>query len=109
MKGKHLGEFEEIVLLTVGILSEDAYAVAVSREIEDQTGRNVNISAVHSTLYRLQKKGLLGSMLGRPTAKRGGKRKRIFTITQSGRKAMDETMNLRVRLRAQIPPAALPG
>ena len=108
MKGKHLGEFEEIVLLTVGILSKEAYAVAVAREIQNQTQRNVNISAVHSTLYRLQSKGLLASALGSPTAKRGGKRKRIFTITSTGRRAMDETMNLRTRLRAQIPDAALP-
>lgn len=105
--GRHnLGEFEEIVLLTVGILYEDAYAVALKKEIAKQSGRSVNVSAVHKSLYRLEKKGMLQSKLGDPESKRGGKRKRLFTITPLGKKALDESMELRMKLREQIPAIA---
>ncbi|MEM8895258.1 MAG: PadR family transcriptional regulator, partial [Bacteroidota bacterium] len=60
----YLGEFEELVLLTVGVLYDDAYAVSITKEINDQSGRNVNVSAVHKSLYRLEKKGMLSSRLG---------------------------------------------
>ncbi len=102
----HLGEFEELVLLTVGVLYPSAYAVAITKEITDQTGRAVNVSAVHKSLYRLEQKGMLKSELGEPESKRGGKRKRIFTITPYGKKALDECMDLRTSLRNQIPELA---
>ncbi len=102
----NLGEFEEIVLLTVGILYEDAYAVSITKEITKQSGRSVNVSAVHKSLYRLEKKGMLKSYLGEPESKRGGKRKRLFTITPFGKKALDESMELRMSLRNQIPEIA---
>ncbi len=101
-----LGEFEEIILLTVGVLYEDAYAVAVKQEITKQSGRSVNISSVHKSLYRLEKKGMLKSWLSDPEAKRGGKRKRLFSITPLGKEALDESMELRTRLRSQIPDMA---
>lgn len=97
-----LGEFEEIVLLTVGVLYEDAYAVAINKEIAKQSGRTVNVSAVHKSLYRLEKKGMLESQLTDPESKRGGKRKRVFSITPFGKKALDEAMELRTSLRNQI-------
>jgi PadR family transcriptional regulator PadR len=99
----YLGEFEELVLLTVGVLNEDAYAVAVTKEIESQAGRFVNVSAVHKSLYRLEEKGMLKSRLGDPESKRGGKRKRIFTLSAYGRKALEESMELRINLARQIP------
>ena len=102
----HLGEFEELVLLTVGVLYEDAYAVAITKEITKQSGRSVNVSAVHKSLYRLESKGMLTSQLGDPEAKRGGKRKRLFMITPYGKKALDESMELRMHLRNQIPELA---
>lgn len=102
----HLGEFEELVLLTVGVLYEDAYAVAITKEIIDQSGRSVNVSAVHKSLYRLEEKGMLKSKLGDPESKRGGKRKRLFSITPYGKKAMDESLDLRMSLRKQIPDLA---
>ena len=102
----HLGEFEELVLLTVGVLYEDAYAVAITKEITKQSGRSVNVSAVHKSLYRLESKGMLTSKLGDPEAKRGGKRKRLFMITPYGKKALDGSMELRMRLRNQIPELA---
>lgn len=102
MERIHLGEFEELVLLTVGILFKNAYAVAINKELKEQTGRSVNVSAVHKTLYRLEKKGMLQSHLGDPEAKRGGKRKRLFVITAYGKKALDDSMELRLKMRQQI-------
>ena len=106
MKGDYLGEFEELVLLTVGVLYPDAYAVAVSQEIEKQSGRVINVSAVHKSLYRLEGKGMLKSELGDPESKRGGKRKRLFTLTAYGKKALDQSRELRVSLHNQIPKLA---
>ena len=102
----YLGEFEELVLLTVGVLYEDAYAVAITKEITNQSGRSVNVSAVHKSLYRLEEKGMLKSKLGDPESKRGGKRKRLFGITPLGKRALDESMDLRTSLRKQIPEMA---
>jgi len=98
-----LGEFEELILLTVGVLNDDAYAVAITKEIENQAGRSVNVSAVHKSLYRLEEKGMLKSRLGDPESKRGGKRKRIFTLTAYGKNALEEFMELRISLARQIP------
>ncbi|MFZ6011112.1 MAG: PadR family transcriptional regulator [Bacteroidota bacterium] len=106
MRRTYLGEFEELVLLMVGVLYGDAYAVSIAREIANQSDRQVDVSAVHKSLYRLEEKGMLKSKLGEPEAKRGGKRKRLFYITAFGKKALDESMELRVSLRSQIPPLA---
>jgi PadR family transcriptional regulator PadR len=103
MKRTYLGEFEEIVLLTVGILYKNAYAVAIKGEISEQTGRNVNISAVHTALYRLEEKGFLESRMGDAEAKRGGKRKRLFSVTSFGKIAVKETMELGQKLWEQLP------
>ncbi len=101
-----IGEFEELVLLTVGVLYDDAYAVAIAKELENQSGRAVAVSAVHKSLYRLEDKGMLESRLGDPESKRGGKRKRLFNITPYGKKALDESLDLRSKLRNQIPELA---
>jgi len=106
MKGTQLGEFEELVLLTVGVLYDDAYAVAITKEIKKQSDRTVNVSAVHRVLYRLEEKGMLKSRLGDSEAKRGGKRKRLFNITPYGKTAMDESLGLRMNLRNRIPDLA---
>ncbi len=102
MRGAYLGEFEELVLLMVGVLYTNAYAVAITNEISSHSGRNVHVSAVHKALYRLESKGFLTSGLGEIQAKRGGKRKRIFSITPSGKQVLDDTMKLRLKLRNQI-------
>ncbi|HAA15878.1 MAG TPA: PadR family transcriptional regulator [Cytophagales bacterium] len=106
MKGTNLGEFEELVLLTVGILYDNAYSVGIQKELIQQTGRNVTISAVHSAVYRLEEKGLLHSRMSEATASRGGKRKRLFTISKAGHIALDTAQDLRNRMRAQIPKIA---
>ena len=87
MKETRLGEFEEIILLLVGILEDGAYAFKIAEEFESQTGKSVSIGATHSTLDRLCNKGFLTSELGQPTAVRGGRRKRIYTISASGQKS----------------------
>ncbi|MDR7129996.1 DNA-binding PadR family transcriptional regulator [Algoriphagus sp. 4150] len=107
MKGYHLGELEELILLTVGILDQEAYGVAVLEEIKNQTGRKVNISAIHTVLNRLEEKGFLKSHMGGATEERGGRRKRLFTLSATGRLAIEEVKNLRNKLFDQLPPLAL--
>lgn len=84
MNKEYLGEFEELVLTMVGILQEEAYGNAIVNEIKDRLGRDSNLSAVHVTLYRLEDKGLVKSNMGGATNTRGGRRKRIFSITNAG-------------------------
>jgi len=103
MKGKHLGELEELILLTVGALHEKAYAVSVMDEILEETGRNMNVSAVHAVLKRLESKGYVVSKMGGATNERGGRRKRFFLLTFFGKKELDATMQFRNQLYNQIP------
>jgi DNA-binding PadR family transcriptional regulator len=98
-----LGEFEEVILLLVGILGEEAYAFNIAEEFESQAGRPVSIGAVHSTLTRLEEKGFLTSQMGESTAERGGRRKRIYTITAYGRKTLSAARDFRMALWKQFP------
>ena len=98
-----LGEFEEVILLLVGILREEAYAFKVAEEFESQTARAVSIGAVHSTLTRLEEKGFLTSEMGESTAERGGRRKRIYTITAYGRKTLKAARDFKLSLWNQFP------
>ena len=82
-----LGEFEQLVLLAVLRLGDGAYGAAITEEIET-TGRDVSVSAVHTTLDRLEQKGLVRSHMGEPTPLRGGKRKRHFEVKPSGVRAL---------------------
>ena len=107
MKGTYIGELEELVLLMVGVLYKEAYGVAVMDEIEKQTGRSLNISAVHAVLKRLEDKGMVTSKMSDPTNERGGRRKRIFLLTAAGKRALEEANELRNQLFNQIPTAAL--
>ena len=103
MKGNYLGEFEELLLLLTGILQEEAYGVNIQREMKEQANRNVSLSAIHITLYRLEDKGLVRSYLGESTAVRGGRRKRIFELTQAGKALLEETQEKRNRLWRLMP------
>mgnify|MGYP002783906041 CR=1 FL=1 len=107
MKRAFLGEFEEVVLLTVAFLGEGAYGVTVTQEIEQKTGRTVGFSSVHTTLQRLEAKGFLRSQMGGATAERGGRRKRFFTVTAAGRKALVEVRQVREELWEALPPGTL--
>jgi DNA-binding PadR family transcriptional regulator len=107
MKGSYLGELEELILLTVGILYPEAYGVGVMDEIEKQANRSLNISAVHAVLTRLEEKGFLKSKMSEPTDERGGRRKRIFLLTAAGKRALEEANEMRTQLFNQIPRIAL--
>ncbi|GAA4410583.1 hypothetical protein GCM10023187_35340 [Nibrella viscosa] len=107
MKRAFLGEFEEVVLLTVAVLDEEAYGVTVTQEIEQKTGRSVGFSTVHTTLQRLEEKGYLSSRMGGATAERGGRRKRYFTVTAAGRKALFEVKQVREELWRALPSQTL--
>jgi DNA-binding PadR family transcriptional regulator len=109
MKGTYLGEFEEIVLLAVCVLGEDAYGVSITDEINSQTSRSVHLSGVHTALYRLEEKGLVGSSLGGATQSRGGRRKRLFRATALGKQALQEARQLRNQFWNRIPAVVWEG
>ena len=109
MKGTYLGEFEELILLTVAALGKEAYAVGVKKEAEAVSNRKINISAVHSSLYRLEKKGFLSSEFGGATPKRGGKKKRFFHVTSAGFEALKASKEMKTRLWRKIPRLSISG
>jgi PadR family transcriptional regulator, regulatory protein PadR len=97
MKG-YIGEFEELVLLTIASLGDDAYGVAIKKDIESRTDRSLSIGALHSTITRLEEKGFIKSWLGDPTQERGGRRKRFFELTTDGKAAVRKMKELRDEL-----------
>ena len=103
MKGTNLGEFEELVLLTVAALQDKAYSIAIADEIEEKTNRKVVHSVVHSALHRLANKGFVISQMTGATKNRGGRRKRIFTITQTGMLALETVKYQRDQFWKLIP------
>jgi PadR family transcriptional regulator, regulatory protein PadR len=105
MKRIYLGEFEEIVLLIVAMSGEDAYGVKITHEIMEQTKRSVRLNQVHSSLQRLEDKGMITSKMGNATAERGGRRKRIFTITAFGQQTLSEMKTIRTHLWDMLPPS----
>ena len=109
MGKEYLGEFEELVLTMVGILQGDAYGNAIVNEIKDRVGRNSNLSAVHVTLYRLEDKGLVKSSMGGATNARGGRRKRIFTVTNAGLAMLRVMKEARIDLWKLIPQLKIVG
>ncbi len=94
----YLGEFEELVLLTIAALGNDAYGVSIQQDIETRCNRSISIGALHSTITRLEEKGFLKSWTGGATAERGGRRKRYFEITEAGKKVLSEAKSLRDEL-----------
>jgi PadR family transcriptional regulator PadR len=103
MAKEYLGEFEELILTLVAALQEDAYGAAIADEIETKLKRDVNLSAVHVTLYRLEDKGYIKSTLGGGTKERGGRRKRIFTITNAGMAMLRAMKEARIDLWKMVP------
>ena len=103
MKGTNLGEFEELVLLTIAALMNEAYSVAICDELEKSTGRSTKLGVVHAVLNRLEEKSLVKSRLGESTSTRGGKRKRFYDITNGGKAALIKSKELRDELWNKIP------
>ncbi|GAB3698885.1 hypothetical protein GCM10027592_24380 [Spirosoma flavus] len=104
MRRSDLGEFEEVVLLAVAALSPGAYSVIIAEELEAETGNSVSTGAVHAALQRLEQKGYLTSHLGEATAERGGRRKRLFTVTALGGRILSDVRAVRNRLWDRIIP-----
>lgn len=98
MQRNYLGEFEEIVLLTVAAMDGEAYGALLLDNITAYTGRSVQLSAIHVALYRLEEKKLVTSALGGATGERGGRRKRLFTITSDGMQILKDIRMVREEL-----------
>ena len=105
MKKAHLGEFEEIVLLTAGILHGKAYGVAIKDEIESRLKREVSVGALQTTLRRLEKKGYLYAKHGESGPARGGRPKLFFTLTATGKQVISESRSSRNSLWEALPPS----
>ncbi len=97
-----IGAFEELVLLAVGSLMENAYGVSIKELLAEKTGKNPSIGALHSALYRLEDKGCLISTEGGATSERGGRRKKYYTLTAKGRDVLIETSKLRLEFSKNI-------
>jgi PadR family transcriptional regulator PadR len=95
MKGDRLGEFEELILLTILALDVPAYAVPIQQSIAKTSRRDVVMGAVYGALDRLEAKGFVRSAMGEPTSERGGKPKRIFHLTAPGERVLREARRQR--------------
>jgi len=98
-----IGGFEELVLLAVGALKDDAYGVTIKEMLEEKSGNKPSIGALHSALYRLEEKGFIDSSEGGATAARGGRRKRYYKLTAHGQQMLMEANALRMEFAKQIP------
>lgn len=103
MKGTHLGEFEELVLLTIASLVNSAYSVAICDELSKHAGRTVKLGVVHAVLHRLEEKGLVKSELGEASPTRGGKRKRLYMLSSAGKASLLRAKEIRDTLWQKIP------
>jgi PadR family transcriptional regulator, regulatory protein PadR len=103
MAKENLGEFEELILTLVAALKDEAYGAVIAMKIETELKREITLSAVHVTLYRLEDKGLVRSKTGGATNERGGRRKRIFTITPAGLAMLKAMKESRIYLWNMVP------
>jgi DNA-binding PadR family transcriptional regulator len=98
----YLGELEELILLMVALLEKEAYGVSITEELKKQAGREITISAAHAALHRLEEKGFVKSKMGGASQERGGRRKRLFSITAYGRSALEELRDTRNLIWTQL-------
>ena len=103
MKKLSLGAFEELVLLTVAVLQDNAYGVTIKLELETQLNKSISLGALYGALQRLEEKGWVNSRVGGITEKQGGRRKQYFDITKDGIAALHEVRSLRNDLFDRIP------
>jgi len=106
MKGTHLGELEEMILLVVAALYDQAYGVAVQGAVKQRCNRSITISTVHNVLHRLTEKGFLVSQYAEATKERGGRRKLLFRVTKEGHEALLTLKEIRYSLWNDIPKLA---
>lgn len=102
MKGTHLGEFQEVVLLTILVLDDDAYGVTIKREINQHAKRSISRGALHTALTRLEEKGFITSKQGEGNPERGGRPKRYYLVSNRGMEALQEAKELRDELWSKI-------
>ena len=103
MKQPSIGEFEELVLLMVAALHDEAYGVSIQENLVDKLSKNINISAIHVALKRMEEKGFVKSRFGGITEDRGGRRKRYYVITALGKRMLDTQFELRNSIYKRIP------
>ncbi len=103
MKHHSIGEFEELVLLSVAALHGEAYGVSIQESLIEKLSKNINISAVHVALKRMEDKGFVRSRFGGITEDRGGRRKKYYVITAIGKRILDNQYELRTSLYKMIP------
>ena len=103
MKKTKLGEFEELVLMTVIVLQEQAYGVEIKRELEARLNDTLSVGSIQSALKRMEEKGFLTSEFGEASQKRGGKRKRIYSATPYAQNVLQEMKDVRSQLWAAMP------
>ena len=109
MKGLHIGEFEELVLLAVQRLGDDACGVSIKQLLERETTRDVSIGAVYASLDRLEEKSFVRSEMTRGTSVRGGRSRRSFLASPEGVRALKEMRRVRDRLWRVAPARAVKG
>ncbi len=98
-----IGEFEELVLLMVAALHDEAYGVVILENLEAEQGKKLNISAIHVALKRMEDKGFVKSRFGGITEDRGGRRKKFYVITALGKRMLDDQHSLRTSIYKRIP------
>jgi DNA-binding PadR family transcriptional regulator len=98
MKGERLGEFEEFTLLAVRALGDHTYAVPVQQYVEQVTRRPISIGSIYAALARLEEKGFLRSTMSETVAQRGGKSKRLYTVTPDGLRTARDLHRVRERI-----------
>jgi DNA-binding PadR family transcriptional regulator len=104
-----LGDFEQLILLALVRLGDEAYGVSIHNEILRRAKREVTVAAVYKTLERLELKGLAASALGEPTAERGGRRKKYFRIQPAGRRALAHALGALQRMAEGLAPDLEPA
>jgi len=103
MKSPSLGEFEELILLTVAAQHDEAYGVSIKESLEKQLDKKINISAIHVALKRMSEKGFVDARFGGITQDRGGRRKKFYVITAFGKQMLDRQYEIRSSLYHRIP------
>ena len=104
MNRAFISELEELVLLAVGVLHPDAYAYNLRKEIKDQLGKSLSLASIHTVLYRLESNDLLKSELGGKSEKRGGRSKRLFSLTRTGIETVQDIQNVRQTMWSRMQP-----
>lgn len=103
MKGTYLGELQEVVLLIILVLDDNAYGVSIQEEMLKELNRKISRGALHTALTRLQDKDFINSEVGSATKERGGRRKRLYTLTNLGKEALKEAKQIREQLWQKVP------